>query len=322
MGYDHLWEGAAITHTHKTRSAALLVCMLSLVAAAGPTTASEAWVPGVGRLDLEASEDQVTDALRAAYGDIVGAKPERGVKALRGLIEKHPAAPWVPRARRVLAAGLIRTGRCRDAFRALERLTELGRDAPAGVFALQLRAAACVAADDIDRAARLYERLLAAAESSERRERVLKEQGDARLRAGRYLEAELSYTSLLRENPRSSLRGYCYFRVAQARAKLAHWLDTGVEIYMQADREYAAFLEGFPESQFADAARAERQAVRERAARWHLRNARLYAWRRGHVAAARDVLEYVTEEFARTTAAQEARAMLAKLATSGEKTEP
>ena len=208
-------------------------------------------MPETGDLLLESTPTGAEgEAYRRAVALIGAGEWDGGISQLRKLIAANPTAEWTPKARCVLARGLIASGSCRAGFDELQALRTQYAGTPLAAQAadLQVVAASELAKDSPTAAGELFERLKKEAGSPEEEALLQKEKADAFFDAHLYLEAEDEYLQLATNYRQSIWAPYGWFRIADCELEMAQWLNLGLERLQQADKSYKDYLSVYPDA--------------------------------------------------------------------------
>jgi outer membrane protein assembly factor BamD (BamD/ComL family) len=293
-----------------------MLSALLLAARGVGTSAVEVWMPETGDLTLESAPTGAAgEAYRRAVALIGAGEWDGGIGQLRKLIAANPTAEWAPKARCVLARGLIASGSCEAGFNELEALRTQYAGTPLAAQArdLQVVAATELAKDSPTAAGKLFDRLKAEAGSPEEEALLQKQKADAFLEARRYLEAEDEYLQLATNYRQSIWAPYAWFRIADCEWELARWLNLGLERLQQADKAYKDYLSVFPDGSNAAEAKQRMLEVHRREAEKYRQIAEFYIVAENRPWAAVGYLNYIVTQFADTPQAEWAKQELEQI---------
>jgi len=286
----------------------------------GTASAVDVWMPETGEVALEETPRDTVELRRQHAFALIGAGEwAGGVGELRVLMAAAPDAPWVAEARLAIARAFLTAGRYRDAFEEIGPLAESQADSALAHRArdLQFQIARATAPERLGLALKFYDRLLESAPTAEDAVYAQKERADAFFATKRFMDAEDTYMSIIRDQPRSVWTPYCWFKVADCNWQLARWLDLGLERIKDAEQLFADFLETYPADDNSAEARAKRVEAREAQAELHGKVSEYYIEVERKPWAAVNYLTYIRDQFKDTARAGWAAEQLEAIEDSG-----
>lgn len=279
-----------------------IMCVVAALACtAGGVLAVEVWTPETGEVELERLPRDTAQLRRQHALALIGAGQwVGGVAELRELMAADPDGQWVTEAQFAMARGLVACGQFGTAFDELERLRIEQQGTPLAQQArtLQFTAADLQAAQEVDAALKLYDRLIDTASSAEEAAYAQKQKADAAFSAGRYLAAKDEYMALATLYPYSRWVPYCMFRMAECEWEIARWLRLGLEGVQRAEWLFVEFVETYPAHAYTGDAKEKLTAARSIRADMYREIARFYIETRKRPWAAVNYLSYIRQEFA------------------------
>jgi len=281
-----------------------------------PVPEIQVWTPDTGEVQIDALPRDTAEAKRRHALAMIGAGEwADGVYQLRQLIAAEPGAEWVPQARLMIVRGLLAGGQGTAAFRESESFAAAYPGSPlaAQVRPLELTAARVEAETDVDAAMALFERLVDTAQTADEAASAKKEEADAVLHAGRYLDAQAQYVALISFYPRSEWVPYAWYMVAECEYELATRLKLGLARSEQAEGAFWKFMRLFPDDSRVPDARKKVDEIRAARAEVNWQIARFYVDNKHKPWAAVGYLEYIVQEFPGTPQAEWAAAELKRI---------
>ncbi len=269
-------------------------------------SAADIWTPQAGDVNLEETPRNTPEArFKHACGLVAAGQPDSALEILEDLIEEHPKASFIDKARYMQGLATYRDGDPWDAFEYLEILHEKHPDSSWAQEArnLQFEAAKAMGEDDMDDGVDLLDRLVEQGGPSAFIARCRKAKADLLYENKRYLPAKDAYLAVVDYHPQSRWVPECYLRVGQCELQLGMWLRLGVQHIERARKTLTHLVDLYGEQQVSQEAKETLERARRVEARENERIARFYIEDKHRPEAALPYLRYLLEEFPETESA-------------------
>ncbi len=280
-----------------------IIALLTLVLTCHTLSATEAWTPATGDVNLDERPENKPEAqFKHAAALLSAGEPRSAAKQLEALIEEHPKAKWNPHARFLLGLARFNSGYYESAFAAWDQLqTEYPEnDRRKQVFQLQRKAANKIARHDLEEALSLYDKLVDIAPNANMGAQVQKAKADALFERGRYMYASDQYLALVDYYPGSTRVPYAWYRIGVCHLEMARWIGRGTDQLVQAIRRFEDFLANFPDHRLAAKARKKLKEAQNLRAEKYARIAEYYMGPAQRPSAALPYLEYMRDALPET----------------------
>jgi len=298
---------------------ALALAVVAFLVGAPRAFGTEVWTPETGSGDLEdVPPDSAQERFEHACGLVAAEQYSAGIQMLEDLVDQHPEADFVPRARYTIALARYGQEKHTTAYRRLQGFRSRYPDHELAESArqLQIKCLREVASRDVEDGLALLDEMVSEAQSSKRAGLYQKLRGDLYFEAKSYLFARDAYDRLVQDFPQSEWVPYAFHRMALCELRLGEWLGRGTEHIVKARRTLEHFLEVYSDHPLAEKARASLEEARALEAGWNAKHARYYL-DQDKPGSAAVYLKYILDNFPHTDHAEWAGEELERIRQAG-----